>query len=127
MVAAVKDLKVMTTLAKDNEKWNEQYSKGGPGNKLTSLKSKRKRGGGTVLDAEAHEWLLYVGPMHWMASSRGGDTRNRLGGRGCQTLRNVHCVRRKLHELHQTFIFIIATIALHSSLNTTLQQHITLL
>ena len=55
MDAAVKDLGEITALARDNGKWNEQHSKVGPRDMLTSLK--RERGRGTVLDAEAEEWL----------------------------------------------------------------------
>ena len=51
MDAAVKDLGEITALARDNGKWNEQHSKVGPRDMLTSLK--RERGRGTVLDAEA--------------------------------------------------------------------------
>ena len=57
MDAAVKDLGVITALARDNGKWDEQHSKVSPRDMLTSLKSKRKRGRGIVLDAEAEEWL----------------------------------------------------------------------
>ena len=41
-----------TALARDNGKWNELHSKVGPRDMLTSLKTKRERGRGTVLDAE---------------------------------------------------------------------------
>ena len=63
MDAAVRDLGTITALAGDNGKWNEQHSKVGPRDMLSSLKTKRKRGRGrevalgTVLDAEAEEWL----------------------------------------------------------------------
>ena len=57
MDAAVKDLPmgVIVALARDKGKWGEQHSKIGPRDMLTSLKSKRKRGRGTVLDSEAEE------------------------------------------------------------------------
>ena len=38
MDAVVKDLEVIMALARDNGKWNEQHSKVGPRNMLTSLK-----------------------------------------------------------------------------------------
>ena len=38
MDAAVKDLGEITALARDNGKWNEQHSKVGPRDMLTSLK-----------------------------------------------------------------------------------------
>ena len=64
MDAAVRDLGAITALAGDNGKWNEQHSKVGPRGMLSSLKTKRKRGRGTVLvlDAEAEEWLCGVSP-----------------------------------------------------------------
>ena len=49
MDAAVKDLGEITALARDNGKWNEQHSKVGPRDMLTSLKTKRGRGRETVL------------------------------------------------------------------------------
>ena len=55
MDAAVKDLEEITAMARDSVKWNEQHSKVGPRDMLTSLKRERDRG--TVLDAEAEEWL----------------------------------------------------------------------
>ena len=55
MDAAVKDLEEITALARDNVKWNEQHSKVGPRDMLTSLKRERDRG--TVLDVEAEEWI----------------------------------------------------------------------
>ena len=44
-------------------KWNEQQSKVGPMDILASLKTKRKRGSGTVLDAEAKEWPCGVSAL----------------------------------------------------------------
>ena len=55
MDAAVKDLEEITAMARDSVKWNEQHSKVGPRDMLTSLKRERDRE--TVLDAEAKEWL----------------------------------------------------------------------
>jgi hypothetical protein len=55
MDAAVRDLATITDLAGESRKWNDQHSKVGPMDMLASLK--RKRGRGTVLDAEAEEWL----------------------------------------------------------------------
>jgi hypothetical protein len=52
---AVRDLKMITDMAGGNGEWNEQHSKVGPRDKLASLKIMRKRGRGTVLDAEAEE------------------------------------------------------------------------
>ena len=69
MDAAVKDLEEITALARDSVKWNEQHSKVGPRDMLTSLKRERDRG--TVLDAEAEEWLCGASALD--ASSRGED------------------------------------------------------
>jgi len=63
MDAAVRDLGAITALAGDNGKWNEQHSKVGPRGMLSSLKTKRKRGRGTVLDAETEEWLCGAGAL----------------------------------------------------------------
>ena len=57
MDAAVRDLEMITDMARENGKWNEQHSKVGPRGMLASLKTKKKRGRGTVLDADADEWL----------------------------------------------------------------------
>jgi len=51
MDAAVRDLGAITALAGDNGKWNEQHSKVGPRGMLSSLKTKRKRGRGTMLNS----------------------------------------------------------------------------
>ena len=48
---------MITAMAGENGKWNEQHSKLGPRDMLASLKIKRKIGRETVLDAEAEEWL----------------------------------------------------------------------
>ena len=48
---------MITDMAGANRKWNEQHTKVGPRDMLASLKTKRKGGRGTVLDAEAEEWL----------------------------------------------------------------------
>ena len=55
--AAVRDLGMITAMAGEKGKWKEQHSKVGPRDMLVSLKKKRKRGRGTVLDAEAEKWL----------------------------------------------------------------------
>ena len=57
MDAAVRDLEMITDMAGGNRKWNEQHSKVGPRGMLASLKIKRKRGRGTMLDAEVDDWL----------------------------------------------------------------------
>ena len=44
MDAAVRDLQIITAMAGENGKWNEQHSKLGPRDMLASLKIKRKRG-----------------------------------------------------------------------------------
>ena len=64
MDAAVRDLETITDMAGElSRKWNEQHSKVGPRDMLTSLKIKRKRDRGTVLDAEAEEWLCGVSAL----------------------------------------------------------------
>ena len=63
MDAAVRDLEMITDMAGGNGKWNEQHSKVGPMDMLASLKTKKKRGRGTVLDAEAKEWLCHGSGM----------------------------------------------------------------
>ena len=57
MEAAVRDLETITDMAGESREWNEQHSKVGPRDMLTSLKIKRKRDRGKVLDAKAEEWL----------------------------------------------------------------------
>ena len=57
MDAAVRDLETITDMAGESREWNEQHSKVGPRDMLTSLKIKRKRDRATVLDADAEEWL----------------------------------------------------------------------
>ena len=57
MDAAVRDLEMITAMAGENGKWNEQHSKIGPRGILASLKKKRKRDRETVLDAKAEKLL----------------------------------------------------------------------
>ena len=57
MDAAVKDLEMITDMAGGNKKWDEQHTKVGPTDMLASLKTKRKRGRGTMLETDAEEWL----------------------------------------------------------------------
>ena len=51
MDAAVRDLETITDMAGESREWNEQHSKVGPRDMLTSLKIKRKRDrGGEDID-----------------------------------------------------------------------------
>ena len=50
MDATVRDLATITDLAGESRKLNEQHSKVGPRDMLARLKTKRKRGRGTVLN-----------------------------------------------------------------------------
>ena len=49
----------------DNGEWDEQHSKVGPRDTymLSSLRKKWERGRGTVLDADAKEWLCGAGAL----------------------------------------------------------------